>query len=116
MIKGNVLNQNCPARPILRDLTSRWGLLVMLVLYDGTKRFSEICREIDGVSERMLTETLQKLEQDGMLVRRSFNTVPPHVEYTLTELGTAAAEKLSGLAEWLQDNLDEILQNRREAN
>lgn len=111
MIKGNVLAAACPSRSVLRHLTSRWGLLVMLVLYDGTKRFSEIRREIDGVSERMLTETLQKLEQDGMLVRRSFNTVPPHVEYTLTELGTAAAEKLSGLAEWLQDNLGEILKN-----
>lgn len=113
MSKGNVLNQNCPARPILRNLTSRWGLLVMLVLYGGTKRFSEIRREIDGVSERMLTETLQKLEQDGMLVRRSFNTVPPHVEYTLTDFGTSAAEKLQDLAVWLENNLSEILHNRR---
>lgn len=111
MLKGNVLAGTCPSRAVLRHLTSRWGLLVMLVLYGGTKRFSEIRRSIDGVSERMLTDTLQKLEQDGMLTRHSFNTVPPHVEYTLTELGMAAAEKLSDLAEWLQDNLAEILRH-----
>ena len=69
-------------------------------------------RAIDGVSERMLTQTLQQLEQDGMLVRQSFQTVPPHVEYTLTALGEAAAEKVDALVNWLQDNLDDIIRHQ----
>ena len=109
MEKGNVLASACPSREILRRLTSRWGLVV---LRGGTHRFSELRRAIDGVSERMLTQTLQQLEQDGMLVRQSFQTVPPHVEYTLTALGEAAAEKVDALVNWLQDNLDDIMQHQ----
>ena len=112
MEKGNVLASECPSREILRRLTSRWGLLVLVVLRGGTHRFSELRRAIDGVSERMLTQTLQQLEQDGMLQRQSFQTVPPHVEYTLTPLGEAAAEKVDALVNWLQDNLDDIMQHQ----
>ena len=112
MEKGNVLASECPSREILRRLTSRWGLLVLVVLRGGTHRFSELRRAIDGVSERMLTQTLQQLEQDGMLVRQSFQTVPPHVEYTLTALGEAAAEKVDALVNWLQDNLDDIMRQQ----
>ncbi|ATD64161.1 winged helix-turn-helix transcriptional regulator [Neisseria weixii] len=107
--RGYVLSKNCPSRAVLNHLTSRWGTLVMIVLRQGTKRFSEIRREIEGVSERMLTETLKQLEQDGMLVRKSFDTVPPHVEYTLTDYGMQAAEKIHHLVDWLEENLDGIL-------
>jgi len=110
--RGKVLASACPSREILRRLTSRWGLLVLVVLRGGTHRFSELRRAIDGVSERMLTQTLQQLEQDGMLVRQSFQTVPPHVEYTLTPLGEAAAEKVDALVNWLQDNLDDIMRHQ----
>ena len=82
---GNVLASACPSRQILQHLTSRWGALVLVSLHSGTKRFSELRRAIDGVSERMLTKTLQELEADGMLIRKSYNTVPPQVDYTLTE-------------------------------
>ena len=102
MEKGNVLASACPSREILRRLTSRWGLLVLIVLRGGTHRFSELRRAIDGVSERMLTQTLQQ----------SFQTVPPHVEYTLTALGEAAAEKVDALVNWLQDNLDDIMRHQ----
>lgn len=71
--RGYVLAAQCPSRPILQHLTNRWGVLVMIVLMKGTKRFSEIRKEIEGVSERMLTQTLQQLEQDGMLIRKSYN-------------------------------------------
>lgn len=107
--RGYVLSKHCPSRTILNHLTSRWGVLVMIVLRNGTKRFSEIRREIEGVSERMLTETLKQLEQDGMLVRKSYNTVPPHVEYSLTVHGIQAAEKIHSLVDWLEENLAEIL-------
>lgn len=107
--RGYVLAASCPSRQILQHLTNRWGVLVMIVLMNGTKRFSEIRREIDGVSERMLTQTLQQLEHDGMVHRKSYNTVPPHVEYSLTDYGKIAGEKLADLVDWLEENLGGIL-------
>lgn len=109
LTKGRVLCKDCPSRTIFGHLTSRWGALVMIVLLDGTKRFSELRREIEGVSERMLSETLKQLEQDGMIVRHAYNTIPPHTEYTLTECGRQAGERLYGLVDWLETNLGEIL-------
>lgn len=114
--KGRVLSQNCPSRTILNHLTSRWGVLVMIVLLNGTKRFSEIRREIEGISERMLIETLKQLEQDGMVIRQSFHTVPPHVEYSLTEYGIQAGEKIKTLVEWLENHLNDILIQRELKN
>lgn len=93
----------------MQHLTSRWGALVLVSLHSGTKRFSELCRAIDDVSERMLTKTLQELEADGMLIRKSYNTVPPQVDYTLTEFGTEASNKMFELVDWLETNLGNIL-------
>lgn len=112
--RGFVLSKNCPSRTILNHLTSRWGVLVMIVLLDGTKRFSQIRREIEGISERMLTETLKQLEADGMLIRKSYHTVPPHTDYTLTRYGTQAAQKLYGLVDWLEENLNGILSSQKD--
>ncbi|WP_274572468.1 helix-turn-helix domain-containing protein [Neisseria leonii] len=103
-----MLAQDCPSRQIFQHLTSRWGGLVMAVLAGGTKRFSEIRREIEGISERMLTQTLQQLERDGMVHRRAFPTVPPHVEYSLTDYGRQAGAKIADLADWLETNLAAI--------
>lgn len=109
--RGNVLASLCPSRKILEHLTSRWGVLVMLVLHDKTLRFSEIRRKIDGISERMLTQTLKNLEKDGMIIRTSYNTVPPHVDYHLSEHGAQASQKIADLVHWLEMNLDDILQH-----
>lgn len=111
--RGDVLAAACPSRQILQHLTSRWGALVLVSLHSGTKRFSELRRMIDGVSERMLTKTLQELEQDGMLVRKSYNTVPPHVDYTLTEFGEQASHKMFELVDWLENNLSGILSRQQ---
>lgn len=100
----NVLAAGCPSRKVLQHLSSRWGVLIMLVLLSGKHRFSEIRREIEGVSERMLSQTLQSLEGDGMLIRKSMHTVPPHVEYSLTELGTEAALKIQGLVALIEES------------
>lgn len=108
-MKGQVLSKDCPSREILEHLTSRWGTLVMIVLLDGTKRFSEIRQAVEGVSERMLAETLKRLEQDGMLTRKSMNTVPPHVEYTLTEHGRQAGQRIKNLVEWLEEQLPNLI-------
>ena len=111
--RGNVLASACPSRQILQHLTSRWGALVLVSLHSGTKRFSELRRAIDGVSERMLTKTLQELEADGMLIRKSYNTVPPQVDYTLTEFGAEASNKMFGLVDWLETNLGNILASQK---
>ena len=111
--RGNVLASACPSRQILQHLTSRWGALVLVSLHTGTKRFSELHRAIDGVSERMLTKTLQELEADGMLIRKSYNTVPPQVDYTLTEFGAQASNKMFELVDWLEMNLGNILASQQ---
>lgn len=106
--RGNVLSAHCPSRQILNHLTSKWGILVMTALHGKTKRFSELKREIEGVNERMLSKTLQELEIDGMILRKSFHTVPPHVEYSLTAQGQQASEYIQILVNWLENNLHSI--------
>lgn len=113
--KGNVLAANCPSRQILNHLTSKWGVLVMTSLYQKTKRFSELRREIEGINERMLSKTLQELEADGMVLRKSYHTVPPHVEYSLTSYGTQAGKQLQQLVVWLENNLSHLLQQTESA-
>ncbi|NWL45097.1 hypothetical protein TCK1_3400 [Pseudomonas monteilii] len=109
ILRGDVMEPNCPSREILRHLTSRWGILILVALSTGTLRFSDLRRRIGGVSERMLAQTLQFLEADGMLIRQDFQTVPPHVEYSLTAVGRIAAEKVGDLVNWLEASLPEIL-------
>lgn len=113
-LRGRVLSGSCPSRRILLHLTSRWGILVLVTLYTGTKRFGELRREIEGISERMLTQTLQNLEQDGMVYRHDFDSMPPHVEYSLTSFGKQAAEHLNTLVDWLEENMEEILAESRQ--
>ena len=98
----------CPSRDVLRRLTGRWGMLVLRVLAKGPSRFSTLRKSIGGVSERMLSQTLQGLEADGMVLRHDFQTVPPHVEYRLTPIGYEAAEKVSGLLDWIEASLPRI--------
>lgn len=108
--KGNVFSDKCPSRDILKHVTSRWGVLVFVALKDGsTMRFSELRRLIEGVSEKMLAQTLQQLEQDGFLSRISHPVIPPHVDYRLTEMGLEVAELVINLAAWIENNLMDIL-------
>lgn len=105
----DVLAVDCPSRPILNHLTSRWGVLVLIVLRaEGRMRFSALRRRIGGVSERMLAQTLQTLEADGFVIRQAFDVVPPHVEYHLSPLGQEAAERVQGLVDWIEGNLGRI--------
>ena len=106
--RGNLLAQACPSREVLKHVTSRWGVLILMVLESGTHRFSELRRKIGGVSERMLAQSLQWLEGDGLVSRIAYDVVPPHVEYSLTPLGREAAEKVRGLADWIEVNLPKI--------
>ena len=111
----NVLAANCPSRAVLKHLTSQWGVLVMFALQDGTLRFSALRRRVGGVSERMLAQTLQALEGDGLVRRVAHPVVPPHVEYSLTALGVEAAKRVGALTGWIEANLAEILAARVEA-
>ena len=112
MLRGDVMAAACPSREILRHLTSRWGVLVLISLLEGTRRFSDLRRRISGVSERMLAETLQALESDGMVLRVAHKVVPPHVDYSLTPLGREAALKVRALADWIEINLPSIIDAR----
>ena len=107
--RGNVLAADCPSRLVLQHMTSRWGTLVMIALLTGTHRFSALRRKVGGVSERMLAQTLQLLEADGMVARQAHNVVPPHVDYSLAPLGQAAAGHLVALTGWIEGNLPQIL-------
>jgi DNA-binding HxlR family transcriptional regulator len=105
MRRGDVFEPNWPSRQILRHVTSSWGALTLIALRPGTLRFSARCRKVSGVSERMLAQTLHQLEGDGLVLRKSFPVVPPHVEYTLTELGQEAAGHVETLADWIEARL-----------
>ena len=108
-LQANVMVAECPSRQILGHLTSRWGVLVMITLMTGTHRFAALRRRIGGVSERMLAQTLQQLEADGFVLRRAFDVVPPHVEYSLTPLGQEAGAHLAPLVGWIETALPRIL-------
>ncbi len=112
--EGNLFAEQCPSRDVLKHLTSRWGVLVMVALRDGTHRFSDLRRKMGGVSEKMLAQTLQWLEQDGFINRVAYPIVPPHVEYSLTPLGEEVSEKVAALADWIELNLPEVLARRDE--
>jgi DNA-binding HxlR family transcriptional regulator len=115
--RGNLLAEACPSREVLKHVTSRWGVLVLMVLETRMHRFAELRRAIGGVSERMLAQTLQWLEADGLVQRIAHDVVPPHVEYRLTPLGRQAARRVRGLADWIEVNLPQVMaaQARRTA-
>lgn len=109
--RGDLMSPACPSREVLKHMTSRWGVLVLIALEGKTCRFSELKRAIGGVSERMLAQTLQWLEADGLVLRTPYDVVPPHVEYSLTPLGVEAAERVRLLADWIETNLPKISAN-----
>lgn len=110
MQRGVVFSPECPSRAILNHVTSRWGVLVLVALRGGTHRFSELRRKIGGVSEKMLAQTLQQLEQDGFVHRLSHPVVPPHVEYSLTALGEGIGAQVESLIEWIESNLPKVIE------
>ena len=115
MRRGDLFSTECPSREVLKHMTSTWGVLILIALRTGTLRFSELRRKVNGVSERMLAQTLQQLEGDGLLTRRSFPVVPPHVEYSLTDLGQEAAAQVETLVDWIQDRLPALIGAKHDA-
>ena len=113
--RGELLNVNCPSRDVLKRVTSRWSVLILLALQDQTLRFSALRRAVGGGSERMLAQNLRYLEEDGFVQRIAYDVVPPHVEYRLTPLGREVSEQVVGLADWLELNLSRILAQREKS-
>jgi len=110
--RGELLSADCPSREVLKHVTSRWGVLVLMVLLEQTCRFSDLRRKVDGVSEKMLAQTLQWLAADGFVIRTAYEEVPPHVDYRLTPLGEEVARQVTSLADWIEVNLSRILSAR----
>lgn len=104
-----VFEQGCGTRVILDHIMSKWGVLVLSALSDGTRRWGELRREVDGISEKMLASTLRTLAEDGLVHRESLPAVPPHVEYSLTPLGRDLMERMLPLMAWVADHADGML-------
>ncbi|WP_256731584.1 helix-turn-helix domain-containing protein [Sphingomonas sp. dw_22] len=113
MEQGHTADSCTPVRAILARVGDKWSILTIMLLSEGTKRFSELQRAIDGISQRMLTLTLRGLERDGLVSRAVFPTIPPRVEYTLTPLGQSLTEPVNALGKWVMANLPEIDAARR---
>lgn len=110
----DVFAKNCTSRETMEHVTGRWGTLAMVALLDGTTRFNALRRRVDGISEKMLSQTLQALERDGLVLREARPTIPPHVEYSLTPVGREVADKLLELVELLESRMPAVMAARTE--
>lgn len=108
---GIVYRSDCPSRPILDQIADKWSMMVMAVL-DRPTRFNEIKRRLEGVTQRVLTQTLRRLERNGMVTRRVLPTSPVGVEYSLTPLGESLREPFGRLYDWTVNNAEEIRANQ----
>ncbi len=111
--QGDLYNQRCPSRDICKSISSLWGLTVLRQLKNNpTMRFGSIKKSIQGVSDRMLSQTLRNLERDGLLLRRDYQLIPPKVEYSLTKLGNECVDRLSPLCQFMEDKMNMIVLNQ----
>jgi DNA-binding HxlR family transcriptional regulator len=115
MPRADLFSEFCPSREVLKHVTSRWGVLLLVALMDGTQRFGELRRKVGGISEKMLAQTLQWLEQDGFVQRTAHPVVPPRVEYRLTPLGEELGRKVGEVAAWIEGNMGGIAAAQRKA-
>ncbi|MFF3329971.1 winged helix-turn-helix transcriptional regulator [Streptomyces sp. NPDC002888] len=109
----NVFAKACPSRGTLEHVTGRWGALTLGALHEGSLRFNELRRRVDGVSEKMLSQTLHALERDGLVHREAQPTNPPRVDYELTPLGHEVAGRLLSLIHFVEGNMADVLRSRR---
>jgi DNA-binding HxlR family transcriptional regulator len=105
----NVYDAQCPTRLVLNRIADKWSILVVSSLENETKRFSTLRREIGGVSQKMLTQTLRGLERDGVVTRTIYPCVPPKVEYSLTPLGRTLVSLLDAIRVWSETHIEEVL-------
>jgi DNA-binding HxlR family transcriptional regulator len=106
---GGVFPAACPSRVLLDHVMSKWGVLVLVSLTEGPQRWSELRRRAQGISEKMLAQTLKTLEADGLVHRDQQPVMPPRVDYSLTPLGEELAEVMVPLLRWVGRNADAII-------
>ncbi|MCX6497871.1 MAG: helix-turn-helix domain-containing protein [Arthrobacter sp.] len=108
-----VFPAGCPSRTVLDHVTSKWGVLILVALSEGEQRWSDLRRRADGISEKMLAQTLKTLERDGLVNRSAQAVIPPRVDYSLTDRGYELSTLLVPLVTWAFDNADDILHGQR---
>jgi DNA-binding HxlR family transcriptional regulator len=108
-LRWNVYDSGCPTRRALDRIADKWTALVVGTLAERTWRFGELQREVGGISQKMLTQTLRSLERDGLVERRIYAEVPPRVEYTLTPLGRTLIDPLAAIRAWAETHIEEVL-------
>jgi DNA-binding HxlR family transcriptional regulator len=111
-MKWDAYNECCPTRMVLDRIADKWTVLIVGALEEKTKRFGELRREVGGVSQKMLTQTLRGLERDGVVVRTVYASVPPKVEYSLTRLGRTLVHILEEIRKWSELNIEDVLKAR----
>jgi DNA-binding HxlR family transcriptional regulator len=107
-LPADVYSAKCPTRQVLDHIAGKWTVLVVDALLEGTMRYTDLSRRIGGVSQKMLTQTLRGLEADGFVTRTVHPTIPPRVDYELTELGRSLAEPITALREWTETHINDI--------
>ncbi|MET1064733.1 MAG: helix-turn-helix domain-containing protein [Arthrobacter sp.] len=112
-LADGVFPAGCPSRTLLDHITSKWGVLILLALSEGGQRWSELRRRAEGVSEKMLAQTLKTLERDGLVSRKAQPVIPPRVDYSLTERGYELSALLVPLVAWAFENADDIINGQR---
>lgn len=110
----DVLTATCPSRTSLARIANKWTAMVVIVLGGGRRRFGDIRTEVQGISGKVLTDTLRDLERDGLVRRQAYAEVPPRVEYELTDLGRTLRTPLQALGQWAQEHIAEVLAAREE--
>ena len=113
-LEYNAFLDECPTRQLVATLGDKWVTLVLCALRDGPKRYTEVARQIAGVSQKMLTQTLRALERDGLITRTVTPTVPVTVTYEPTDLGLSLQQVMWGVKVWAEAHMDEVLANRKE--
>ena len=109
----NVLSKNCPSNSVLEMVAGKWQVLILYALRGGKQRYSELQHTVEGISQKMLTQTLRELERNGLVKRTSYPVVPPHTEYELTELGASLEDIVYRLGGWAQENIRAVLEARQ---
>jgi DNA-binding HxlR family transcriptional regulator len=107
-VQPDVLNQHCESRQALNRIADKWTCLIVYALIDGPRRHGELRRMVEGISQKMLTQTLRSMETDGLVNRTVIDVIPPHVEYGLTPLGQTLSEPLAAICRWAMDHLPEM--------
>lgn len=105
----NALSARCPAREILSRVADKWTVLVLSVLSGGTTRFNELRRRVDGITQKVLTDTLRDLERLGLVSRKVYAEVPPRVEYSLTPLGVSLVGLIDDVKLWVESHAPEVM-------